>query len=261
MSLTLAGVASMSSTVSVPDLLRLRDDTALPRYEQLFQQLVALIEGGRLAPGVTLPAERQLAQRLGVSRTTVQRCYSELRKLKLVDAFGRRGFIVQPPPRVSTGMDRLKGFTEEARELGMVPSARILEQTVLSDRSVASIFGRPSNARFLKLVRVRYGDDNPMSYETAWYDLAVAPGLLEGDLSQSVYQWLAQHCGVPLAYCEQTVEAAAPNARECTVFSFAEPLPCLLIKRRSYTRSDQMVEYVEGLFRGDTYTYRLRLSI
>jgi GntR family transcriptional regulator len=42
--------------------------------------------------------------------------------------------------------------------------------------------------------------------------------------------------------------------------SLTQPLPCLLIKRRSYTHGEVMMEYVEGLFRGDTYSYRLRLG-
>ncbi len=45
------------------------------------------------------------------------------------------------------------------------------------------------------------------------------------------------------------------------IFGFESPVPCLLIKRHSYNRRDVMVEYVEGLFRGDAYTYRLRLDI
>jgi GntR family transcriptional regulator len=157
-------------------------------------------------------------------------------------------------------MDRLKGFTEEMRLVGKVPSSRILERKVVSDRSIASIFGLPSPARFLKLVRVRYGDGLPLSREVAWYNLSAAPDLEHGDLSGSVYAVLAERCGTPLIYCDQTVEATMANEEECEIFGFAQPLPCLLIKRRSYTHSEVMTEYVEGLFRGDTYSYRLRLG-
>src|SRR3712207_3357090 len=65
-------------------------------------------------------------------------------------------------PRLHPGMDRLKGFTEEMRELGKTPSSRILEQTIVRDRSIASLFGLPSSAPFLKLVRVRCGDKIPL---------------------------------------------------------------------------------------------------
>lgn len=247
---------------SLPTLLKLRDDTAMPIYQQLEEQLHALIVNGTLPVGATLPAERQLAERLGVSRATVQRSYNTLRQRNLLAAHGRRGSIVQPgEPGLQTGMDRLKGFTEEMRELGRVPSADVLEQRVVTDRSIASIFGLPSTAEFLKLTRIRRGDELPMSYETTWYNHAIAPGLATADLSESsVYDYLKENCSVPLIHCEQTIEAASPTPAECEVFGFSEPLPCLLIKRRSFSRGDVMVEYVEGLFRGDAYTYRLTLK-
>jgi GntR family transcriptional regulator len=50
------------------------------------------------------------------------------------------------------------------------------------------------------------------------------------------------------------------NEEECEIFGFTQPLPCLLIKRRSYTHGEVMMEYVEVLFRGDAYSYRLKLG-
>ncbi|KQK32147.1 GntR family transcriptional regulator [Bosea thiooxidans] len=239
----------------------MRNDTAQPLYQQLEDQLTRLIGEGTLPPGTTLPAERQLAERLSISRTTVQRSYNALRQRRLLSAQGRLGSIVQGPgPRLHSGMDRLKGFTEEMRELGRVPSSRILEREVVTDRSISSIFGRPSNAAFLRLVRVRSGDGVPMSREAAWYNLERAPDLATDDLSGSVYARLAA-LGLPLVRCDQTIEAAEPTEEECAIFGFRQPVPCLLIKRRSYGADGDMLEYVEGLFRGDTYTYRLTLTI
>jgi GntR family transcriptional regulator len=157
-------------------------------------------------------------------------------------------------------MDRLKGFTQEMREVGRVPSSKILAQKVVRDRSIASIFNLPSTTRILKLERVRFGDGIPLSHETAWYNIAAAPGLVDGDLSKSVYEQLAE-CGTPLLYCQQAIEAVTPSAEECKIFGFTEPVPCLLIKRRSFGHSEQVLEYVEGLFRGDLYTYRLKLTV
>lgn len=243
-------------------MLELRDDTAMPLYQQLEEQLQALVSNGTLPTGTVLPAERQLAEHLGVSRVTVQRAYSALRQRELVSSQGRKGFVVHghAAEPLRPGMDRLKGFTEEMRELGKIPSSRILSREVVEDRSISSIFGLPSTAPFLKLTRIRYGDDIPLSREVAWYNLKAAPALEQGDLSGSVYAFLAEHCDARPVSCEQTVEATMPTRQEREVFGFDEPVPCLLIKRHSYTRDRQMVEYVEGLFRGDLYRYRLSLS-
>jgi GntR family transcriptional regulator len=233
----------------------------MPMYRQLEDQIGALIRSGELPPGTTLPAERQLAQYLGISRTTVQHCYGALRRKRLLSAHGRLGFIVEPPDaQIKPGMERLKGFTEEMRELGRVPSSEVLERVVIHDRSIASLFGLPSTASFLKLVRVRMGDGIPLSREVAWYNLAAAEGLESADVSGSVYETLRE-LGAPLTSCEQTIEATQPNEEECAIFGFETPRPCLLIKRRTFDPDSRMVEYVEGLFRGDAYAYRLKLAV
>ena len=246
---------------SLMSLVRLRDDTAMPLYQQVEERIHDLIVSGLLPPGSVLPAERQLAESLGVSRVTVQRAYAALRQRRLLDSQGRRGFLVRSrPDQMQPGMDRLKGFTEEMRELGKIPSSRIVERAVVQDRSISSIFGLPSTAPFLRLTRIRYGDEVPLSREVAWYNLGAAPALEHGDLSGSVYAFLADRAGARLVRCDQTVEAAMPTAEECAIFEFDEPAPCLLIKRHSFSADGVMVEYVEGLFRGDSYRYRLKLQ-
>ncbi|NEU14179.1 GntR family transcriptional regulator [Methylobacterium sp. BTF04] len=233
----------------------------MPLYQQLEEQLSALIASGSLPPGVVLPAERQLAENLGVSRVTIQRAYAAMRERELLASQGRKGFVVRRrPDPVRPGMDRLKGFTEEMRELGKIPSSRIIEREVVQDRSISSIFGMSSTAPLLKLTRVRYGDDVPMSREVAWYNLKAVPALEHGDLSGSVYAVIAETCGARLVTCDQTIEATMPTTAECRIFGFDQPLPCLLIKRHSFTQDAVMIEYVEGLFRGDMYSYRLKMQ-
>jgi GntR family transcriptional regulator len=241
--------------------LSLSPGTGQPLYQQLLRQLREMISDGSLPPGTMLPSERIMAEMLGVSRITVKRCYTELHLHRQLTRHGRLGSIVSESRRLDPGMDRLKGFTQEMQLLGMVPSSRILERRVVSDRSVASIFSRPSNAKFLKLVRIRYGDGVPLSREIAWYDLGVAPALETAELlGGSVYRTLAELCDMSLDQCEQTVEAVPSSDEENLIFGFRKETPCLLIKRRSYARDQRMVEYVEGLFRGDLYVYRLQLK-
>lgn len=52
--------------------------TAEPLYRQLEQFLLELVHARRLAPGERLPASRELADRLGLSRNTVNQAYQAL---------------------------------------------------------------------------------------------------------------------------------------------------------------------------------------
>ena len=79
----------MSSVVRGSHLLRLLDRwrsirgpaaTRLPDYAALAGTVRGLIRDGRLALGVRLPSERELADALAISRTTVSAAYRELRE-------------------------------------------------------------------------------------------------------------------------------------------------------------------------------------
>jgi GntR family transcriptional repressor for pyruvate dehydrogenase complex len=63
-------------------------------YEQIVQQVEESILKGQLKPGDQLPAERDLAQRFGVSRTAVREAVKALREKGLVEAYSGRGTFV-----------------------------------------------------------------------------------------------------------------------------------------------------------------------
>lgn len=63
-------------------------------YEQIVQQIEDSIVSGSLKPGDQLPAERDLAQRFGVSRTAVREAVKALREKGLVEAYSGRGTFI-----------------------------------------------------------------------------------------------------------------------------------------------------------------------
>ncbi len=80
-------------------ILEVDPRSAVPPYEQLRQQVIALVLGGALAPGARLPAIRQLANDLGLAGGTVARAYRELESDGVVTTHGRHGTVVSGPPR------------------------------------------------------------------------------------------------------------------------------------------------------------------
>jgi DNA-binding transcriptional regulator YhcF (GntR family) len=84
-------------------------DSALetPPYQQIVQQVRALIERAELLPGTVLPTVRQLAGDLGVAPNTVARAYAELQESGWIVSEGRRGTRVAE--RVPSSDTRVRG--------------------------------------------------------------------------------------------------------------------------------------------------------
>jgi DNA-binding transcriptional MocR family regulator len=68
-----------------------------PAYAALADRIRLLVLDGRLALGTRLPAERELAAHLGLSRTTVSAAYADLRESGYLDSVRGSGSVVRLP--------------------------------------------------------------------------------------------------------------------------------------------------------------------
>ena len=75
-------------------MLQLDPASAVPLYRQILDQMRQLISTGALPVGERLPPSRELAQRLGVHRTTVANAYAELTADGWIEGHVGRGTFV-----------------------------------------------------------------------------------------------------------------------------------------------------------------------
>lgn len=103
-------------------------------YEQIVQQIEESVLKGTLKPGDQLPAERDLAQRFGVSRTAVREAVKALCEKGLVEAFSGRGtFITDVKSRaVGQWLDRMVKTGPREALLYLVEIRSILEPEIAS---------------------------------------------------------------------------------------------------------------------------------
>jgi len=74
-------------------------NSGVPIYVQLRDQILALIGRGMLKPGMRIPTMRQVAVHLKIDLNTVQRAYAELeREGALTKIRGVGTFVTEAPP-------------------------------------------------------------------------------------------------------------------------------------------------------------------
>ena len=95
-------------------------------YLQLSEALAAAIAGGELATGERLPSERDFAEQLGVSRTTVVNAYRELEARGLVRSHVGRGTFVCADPELAGAPFAWRGKMALSVERALDPTLRAL---------------------------------------------------------------------------------------------------------------------------------------
>lgn len=81
-----------------PPAIAVDHEIDIAPYQQIEEQLRALIQRGHLLPGTLLPTVRQLASDLNVAPNTVARAYTDLQEQGWLVSEGRRG------TRVASGL-------------------------------------------------------------------------------------------------------------------------------------------------------------
>lgn len=126
-------------------------------YEQIVQQIEESVLKGSLKPGDQLPAERELAQRFGVSRTAVREAVKALREKGLVEAYSGKGtFITNGTSQAirqsldliikigqvegSRHLAELRGILEP--EIAALAAVRMDEQFVATMREAVALMDR-----------------------------------------------------------------------------------------------------------------------
>lgn len=100
-------MASLSARALAALIAGWRDVALGPAYVALADRIRLLILDGRVALGTRLPAERELAAQLALSRTTVSAAYAALRDDGYLDSVRGSGSVARLPGRVSAIPDPL----------------------------------------------------------------------------------------------------------------------------------------------------------
>lgn len=118
-------------------------------YEQIVKQIEDSLEKGALKAGDQLPAERELAEQFGVSRTAVREAMKALREKGLIEAFPGRGTFItsETSNSIRLTFDRLIKADLREGTLQLVEVREILEP------EIAALAAQRANEEFLQQLR------------------------------------------------------------------------------------------------------------
>jgi GntR family transcriptional regulator len=231
--------------------VNLKPRPGVPIHMQIEQQLAAAIAAGSLPAGGRLPAERELAEELAVSRMTVRQALTALAQRGLVErGVGRGTFVAEP--KVEHDLRHVAGFTAQMERAGLEPGARLVRAAVApAPPAVAAALGLEPGAPAARIQRVRSGAGRPLTLEDSWLPDALFPGLCELDLGGSLYALMRDRFGRGPVRAIERLEPVAAGAAEARALGVARRSPLMLVERTAYAADGAAVEYARDRHRGD----------
>ena len=118
------------------------EDTGVPIYVQLRQQILRALGAGALAPGDQMPTMREVAVALKVDLNTVRHAYDELERVGAITLIrGRGSFVAKPPPAMDEPTHAARA-DDLAKEVIATAAAMGLDAVAVAKRIVALARGK-----------------------------------------------------------------------------------------------------------------------
>ncbi|MCP1291957.1 GntR family transcriptional regulator [Chromobacterium sp. S0633] len=233
----------------------LRQPGATPRYLLIADALEQAIRQHQLPEGAFLPTERQMAEKLGLSRVTISKAMAELERKRLITRQQGQGTRVAQAFRYS--LNDSGGFTEQVlRSGGSVANQWLLRRRESAPAAIASLLRLPVGADIAKLRRLRLMDGTPAALETTYIPLAYLPE--PERLEHSLYQWWERH-GVEIGRKTFRLTSCAADQDSAALLHVQAGTPLLRIRQTSLNAAEQVLEFSEVLCRSDLYEFEAQL--
>ncbi|MFF2557076.1 GntR family transcriptional regulator [Nocardia sp. NPDC058058] len=249
-------------------------------YRELAARLRDSIQRGEYGPGANLPKQQELAEQFGVNIKTVRQAVGLLEAEGLVTAIRRRGTVVRErPPMKRLGVERYSkqkwkygdtvAFIADREASGRPWNRTDQTQTVAlveADAEVAEAFGLEPGAHVFERARTVRDSGQPTHTLTSYYvpehvegtplvDPTPGPAGPGGGFAVLTLQ------GYEPDHISETVCGRMPTPEESKVLELPAGEPVMILKRRTYTANDVLIEFARGVHAASRFawTYDFKL--
>lgn len=228
---------------------------------QAEQALLEMLERPEFGPTERIPAERDLAEHLGISRMTLRKALQTLIERGILERRGNRGtFVTAPGVERPLNTVARKGIAEVVQQAGSRPGSKLLyfEQTLASGR-VAQLLKIKEGDALLTIRRLRTVDQKPFCIETSYIPAARVPELVAADLIEgaSLYGLLLARYQIEIDGDEGTLSIANMNDQEARLLEVGPGTAALVYRGVIFDTQGQPVEYLVSINHPQRVVFKL----
>lgn len=223
------------------------------KYSQVKDFMLSMLRG--MEPGSKLPSERELIERLGFSRATVQRAILDLEQEGFVFRVSRRGTFVADP-RLHKSMNKLIGFASEVRNSGGIPGTRLLafELTEADDFLCEKLnLKKGDGVYYAERLRLKNGVPTVIDY--SYFAAFALSGATAETMCGSIYNFIESHNGLSIYSANQVITAELPDEKVAQVLELPKNAPIIRMEQIVYLADGRPFEYTTSFKNPQRYVF------
>ena len=235
--------------------IKIKDNSILPIYYQIYQQLKEYIDNKKIKSGEKLPSERELEKLLGASRVTIRKAIKDL--ISDGFCFKKRGKVIfVSEKRIKFEMEAVKGLTNRIKSLGMEIITEIISQKILQCNTTFSGYLEvPIKSKILYLKKLRLINKEPLIVENIYLSLDTMPKLEKNDFRGSLYEIIKEKYGFYPNHTKGSIISKLVSEENSKLLNVPLNFPVIEKKVIVYTKNNIPIEFVKGFYCSNRFEF------
>ena len=240
--------------------LEIDHKSKMPLHVQVEELMRKLIASTKYSNGALLPKELDLANILGISRSTIRQATNKLENEGLLIRKKGVGTTVAEKKNLSTELDHWYSFTQEMRDRGIsVQNIFIKTEYVPATEKLAQFFKIKTGRLLFKLSKLKGSDNDPIVYFESYFHPRIRL-TKNDDFSIPLYSLLDNKFKIKVIRSNENIKAQSAGSLS-SILHVTSSAPVLFRERFVYDTGDRPVEYNLGYYRSDKFTYSINIKI
>ena len=201
-----------------------------------------------------IPTERQMAERFGVSRVTVQKALAMLERDGLI--YRRHGSGSYVSPLRNTRSLQLRSFTEEMALRGESIKSKLIDISLQDPQIEKSEAWSTLKGPTYRIERLRIKDNRPLAWDITFISQSSAPGLDRHDLSGSLYELLEETYNLTVESADESISPIISSQEISRVLKVNKGSPALQLIRTGFNARGELIESTKSVRRADEWHFQ-----
>jgi len=248
-------------------------DTKIDDVVSVLQQRIS---NGEYVAGQRLPAEREIADELGVSRVTVRSALLRLQSDNIIDIVPRGGAFVRSlgakaiigasKPVLAQGpeLKQSGSFIRAMEAQGRQVFVRFIElpSIISAGDEIGTKMETSADTQVLRRYRIHLVDRIPYRILDSYY-LTSLLGDLQGKDEGYIplFKWLREHTGLRAARAYEQLHCRMPSAEEAALLNISRGQPVIDLDRWVWADDNTLFEYTHIVANGALHTFTYSYEI
>ncbi len=209
------------------------------------------IREGIWAPGALIPKEKDLAEELGASKSTMSRVLRDLANMGVLERRRKAGTRVVSEPNREARLDVPIVRADIERRGCAYRYSLLARNLVIPPESICAKLDLSLNIKALNVRCLHFSDGVPYQYENRWINLTTVPAARSQSFKEvAPNEWLVKE--IPLSNSEHIFSAENSDATESDLLGIRENDAIFVIERRTWL-GDKVITVTKMAYPGAAY--------